>query len=142
MSKKEMSEKELSEEKEINDAYKKLVDEYNEKEKKMTLSSTRTKFAMGVHEKIKKQQVEEILKKAGNIVKEINDSSGDNTELYEKFDDLIRDLIETHEYSYGGGKKRTMRKKNRKGTRTTTRTRRQRKNRTRAMRKKARKSRK
>lgn len=41
-----------------------------------------------------------------------------------------------------GGKKRTMRKKNRKGTRTTTRTRRQRKNRTRAMRKKARKSRK
>jgi hypothetical protein len=136
MSKKEMSEKE------INDAYKKLVDEYNEKEKKMTLSSTRTKFAMGVHEKMKKQQVEEILKKAGNIVKEINDSSGDNTELYEKFDDLIRDLIETHEYSYGGGKKRTMRKKNRKGTRTTTRTRRQRKNRTRAMRKKSRKSRK
>jgi hypothetical protein len=88
MSKKEMSEKELSEEEEINVAYKKLVDEYNEKEKKMTLSSTRTKFAMGVHEKIKKQQVEEILKKAGNIVKEINDSSGDNTELYEKFDDL------------------------------------------------------
>jgi hypothetical protein len=31
MSKKEMSEKELSEEEEINDAYKKLVDEYNEK---------------------------------------------------------------------------------------------------------------
>jgi len=139
MSKEEMSKKELSEE-EINDAYKKLVDEYNEKENKMTTRfKARNKFAMGVHEKMKKQQVEEILKKAGNIVKEINNSSGDNTELYEKFDDLIRDLIETHDYSYGGGKKRTMRKKNRKGRKTRTRTRRQRKNRTRTMRKKSRK---
>lgn len=42
---------------------------------------------------------------------------------------------------FGGGKKRTIRKKNRKGTRTTIR-KRQRKNRTRTMRKKARKSRK
>jgi hypothetical protein len=41
---------------------------------------------------------------------------------------------------FGGGKKRTIRKKNRKGTRTTIR-KRQRKNRTRTMRKKARKSR-
>ena len=39
---------------------------------------------------------------------------------------------------YGGGKKRTIRKKNRKGTRTTIR-KRQRKNRTRTMRKKSRK---
>jgi hypothetical protein len=44
---------------------------------------------------------------------------------------------------FGGGKKRTIRKKNRKGTRTrTTIRKRQRKNRTRTMRKKARKSRK
>ena len=42
---------------------------------------------------------------------------------------------------FGGGKKRTIRKKNRKGTRTTVR-KRQRKNRTRTMRKKSRKSRK
>ena len=42
-------------------------------------------------------------------------------------------------HKYGGGKKRTIRKKNRKGTRTTIR-KRQRKNRTRTMRKKARKS--
>ena len=40
---------------------------------------------------------------------------------------------------FGGGKKRTMRKKNRKGRKTRTRTRRQRKNRTRTMRKKSRK---
>jgi hypothetical protein len=44
-------------------------------------------------------------------------------------------------HKYGGGKKRTIRKKNRKGTRTTIR-KRQRKNRTRIMRKKSRKSRK
>ena len=45
-------------------------------------------------------------------------------------------------HKYGGGKKRTIRKKNRKGTRTrTTIRKRQRKNRTRTMRKKARKSR-
>ena len=43
-------------------------------------------------------------------------------------------------HKYGGGKKRTIRKKNRKGIRTTIR-KRQRKNRTRTMRKKARKSR-
>lgn len=47
-----------------------------------------------------------------------------------------RQAFAGHKY---GGKKRTMKKKNRKGTRTTTRTRRQRKNRTRAMRKKSRK---
>lgn len=46
-----------------------------------------------------------------------------------------------HDDEFGGGKKRTIRKKNRKGTRTTIR-KRQRKNRTRTMRKKARKSRK
>ena len=40
---------------------------------------------------------------------------------------------------FGGGKKRTMRKKNRKGRKTRTRTRRQRKNRTRTRRKKSRK---
>ena len=45
-------------------------------------------------------------------------------------------------HKYGGGKKRTIRKKNRKGTRTrTTIRKRQRKNRTRTMRKKTRKSR-
>jgi hypothetical protein len=43
-----------------------------------------------------------------------------------------------HDDDFGGGKKRTIRKKNRKGTRTTIR-KRQRKNRTRAMRKKSRK---
>lgn len=140
MSEEEMSSKKEISDEEINDAYNKLVDEYNEKENKMTTRfKARNKFAMGVHEKMKKQQVEEILKKAGNIVEEINDSSGDKTELYEKFNDLIKEIIEINEYSYGGGKKRTMRKKNRKGRKTRTRTRRQRKNRTRTMRKKSRK---
>lgn len=46
-----------------------------------------------------------------------------------------------HDDEFGGSKKRTIRKKNRKGTRTTIR-KRQRKNRTRTMRKKARNSRK
>jgi hypothetical protein len=98
------------EKEEINDLYEQLLDEYkNYKEDMTTTSKTRKAFAMDVHEKMKQEQVEKILKELNDIVTKINDdteSSRNKTKLHERFFDLIEDFNEINESSYGGGKTR------------------------------------
>ncbi len=115
---------------EIDDAVEKLLPEPE------TIKSARSKFVRGVHEEGKKRLIKDFIEK--KVGEELNRKMTEE-ERFEKISDLVREFIELNEDSYSGGKKRTIRKKNRKGTRTTIR-KRQRKNRTRTMRKKSRKS--
>jgi len=84
-------------------------------------------------------KLEEELKE--QMRKEANDRRSGVQKNRQAFARQAFDEMSKHGDEFGGGKNRTIRKKNRKGTRTTIR-KRQRKNRTRTMRKKSRKSRK
>lgn len=113
------------EEKEINDLYEQLLDEYKDyKEEMTTVSKARKTFAMDVHEQMKQEQIEKILEQLGDVVTKLNandDLSKDKTKLHERFYDLLTEFKEINESSYGGSKKngktkRTVRKKNDKKT--------------------------
>jgi hypothetical protein len=113
--KKKMTEKEGEEQEQyINNLYEELLREYD-KEKMTTVSKTRSKFAMDVHEKMKQEQIEKILNELDDIVNKINEvSSGNKTKLYERFEVLVEKFNEITNYTYGGKKKKTASKKKKK----------------------------
>ena len=102
----------------VYELYEQLLREYKEE---MTTSQSRRKFAEDVHEKRKQEEIDKILNDLGDVVNEIHSSSGDKTDLYEKFDNLVENFDEVYNFSYGGGgkkvnkKNKTGRKKNKTG---------------------------
>lgn len=117
----------MNKEEEVNDVYEQLLDAHQDfKEKLSTVSNAKKKFAMDVHEVMKQEQSEKILKELHDVVNKINDdSSEDKTKLDERFYQLLADFNEINQSSYGGRKKNSKKngkknsKKNSKKTKKT-----------------------
>ena len=105
----------MNKEQEINDIYEEVLREYESMPRNTTVYKTRQNFAMGVHEKMKQEQIKKIISELGDVVKQITSSSGDKTKLYERFNDLIKKFKEENNYEYSyGGKKNDKRKSKKK----------------------------